>query len=228
VTLVRQGGISVVPTHLHTGAPIQEHAAPGAVTAQVLDGHVRAQVRGDTLDLKSDRLLAFDSGVRHSVKAAGGPADDVARPVRAAARCAQQGTVRATQAVNAYVLTCRQGHRVLMGWSGVMMMSGGDPTLIQVVPVRTVAGEERLVPPRLWSPAAAMAVSLALAATAGITPSVIPALEAGIPRDRWSATVQAHGELQLWGWFAVSRRRNSGGYLVAISDSSLGDQIATV
>ena len=83
------------------------------------------------------------------------------------------------------------------------MMSGGDPTLIPVVAVRTPAGEERLAPPRLWFPAAAMAVSLALAATAGITLGVLAALEAGIPRDRWSATVQAHGELQLWGWFAV-------------------------
>lgn len=69
MTLVRQGGISVVLTHLHAGAQLREHAAPGVVTVQILDGHVRAQVRGDTLDLKSGRLLAFDSGVRHSVEA---------------------------------------------------------------------------------------------------------------------------------------------------------------
>ncbi|PKN83115.1 MAG: hypothetical protein CVU47_00475 [Chloroflexi bacterium HGW-Chloroflexi-9] len=84
-----------------------------------------------------------------------------------------------------------------------MMMSGGGPTPLPVVAVRTPAGEERLMPPRLWFPAAAMAASLVLAATAGLTLGVIAALEAGVPRDQWSATVQAHGELQLWGWFAV-------------------------
>jgi quercetin dioxygenase-like cupin family protein len=69
VTLVRQGGLSVVLTHLHAGARLAEHAAPGAVTVQVLDGHVRAWVRGDELDVKSGRLIAIDSGVRHSVEA---------------------------------------------------------------------------------------------------------------------------------------------------------------
>lgn len=69
VTLVRQGGLSVVLTHLRTGARLAEHAAPGAVTVQVLDGHVRARVRGDELDLKSGRLVAIDSGARHSVEA---------------------------------------------------------------------------------------------------------------------------------------------------------------
>lgn len=84
-----------------------------------------------------------------------------------------------------------------------MMMSGGGPTPLLVVAVRTPAGEKRLAPPRLWFTAAAMAVSLALAATAGLTLGVIAALEAGIPGGRWAAIVQAHGELQLWGWFAV-------------------------
>lgn len=45
VTLVRQGGISVVLTHLHAGAQLREHAAPNVVTVQILDGHVRAAAR---------------------------------------------------------------------------------------------------------------------------------------------------------------------------------------
>lgn len=82
-------------------------------------------------------------------------------------------------------------------------MSGSGPIPLPVVAVRTPAREQWLAPPRLWFPAAAMSAALALAATAGLTFGVSAALEAGIVRNRWSATVQAHGELQLWGWFAV-------------------------
>ncbi|MEZ4503619.1 MAG: DUF2249 domain-containing protein [Dehalococcoidia bacterium] len=48
-----------------------------------------------------------------------------------------------------------------------------------------------------------MAVSLLIAATGGLTLGVLAVLRAGVARDRWLATVEAHGELQLWGWFAV-------------------------
>jgi quercetin dioxygenase-like cupin family protein len=69
VTLVKQGGMSLVLTHLHTGGNLQEHAAPGAATVQVLDGRVRVRIGDETLDVPSGRLIAFDSGVRHSVEA---------------------------------------------------------------------------------------------------------------------------------------------------------------
>jgi quercetin dioxygenase-like cupin family protein len=36
---------------------------------QVLDGHVRVRIAEETLDVPSGRLVAFDSGVRHSVEA---------------------------------------------------------------------------------------------------------------------------------------------------------------
>ncbi len=69
VTLVREGGLSVVLTHLRAGSALQEHAAPGPVTVQVLDGRVRFTIGDDQLEASSGRLVAFDAGVRHGVEA---------------------------------------------------------------------------------------------------------------------------------------------------------------
>ncbi|PKN83186.1 MAG: hypothetical protein CVU47_00175 [Chloroflexi bacterium HGW-Chloroflexi-9] len=69
VTLVKQGGLSVVLTHLHAGGTLAEHSAPGATTVQVLDGHVRIRVGDDTIEVPAGRLVAFDARVRHSVEA---------------------------------------------------------------------------------------------------------------------------------------------------------------
>ncbi len=69
VTLVKEGGLSVVLVHLHSGATIQEHTVPGVATVQVLDGHVHVRVGDDPLDAPAGRLLAFKSGSRHSVEA---------------------------------------------------------------------------------------------------------------------------------------------------------------
>lgn len=82
-------------------------------------------------------------------------------------------------------------------------MRTGTFTPLPVVAVRTRTREEWLAPRGLWFPAAAMAASLVVAATAGITFGVLAALDTGVARERWPATVQAHGGLQLWGWFAV-------------------------
>lgn len=79
----------------------------------------------------------------------------------------------------------------------------GRPVSIPVAAVWTGHPGQRLAPPWLWFPAAAMAVALLIAAVGGLTFGVLAALEAGVAGDRWLATVQAHGELQLWGWFAV-------------------------
>ena len=69
VTLVKQGGMSLVLTHLHAGGTLQEHAAPSAATVQVLDGRVRVHIGDDSLEAPAGRLIAFNSGVRHSVEA---------------------------------------------------------------------------------------------------------------------------------------------------------------
>jgi quercetin dioxygenase-like cupin family protein len=69
VTLVKEHGMSLVLTHLHKGGSLQEHAVAGAATVQVLDGQVRVQIGDKSLDIPAGRLLAFNSGVRHSVEA---------------------------------------------------------------------------------------------------------------------------------------------------------------
>lgn len=69
VTLVKQGGLNVVLTHLHAGGTLAEHSAPGTTTVQILDGHVRVQIGDETLDLPAGRLVAFDARVRHAVEA---------------------------------------------------------------------------------------------------------------------------------------------------------------
>jgi len=69
VTLVREGGLSVVLTRLRAGASLQEHAAPGPTTVHVLDGHVRIRSGDDLLDAPAGRLAAFGGGARHSVDA---------------------------------------------------------------------------------------------------------------------------------------------------------------
>ena len=71
VTLMKQGGLNVVLTHLHAGGTLAEHSAPGATTVQVLDGHVRVQIGDKTLDVHAGRLIAFDARVRHGVEAIG-------------------------------------------------------------------------------------------------------------------------------------------------------------
>ncbi len=69
VTLVKQSGMSLVLTHLHSGGTLQEHAAPGAATVQVLDGRVRVHIGDETFEVPAGRLIAFNSGVRHAVEA---------------------------------------------------------------------------------------------------------------------------------------------------------------
>lgn len=69
ITLVKQGGLNVVLTHLHAGTTLQEHSAPAAATVQVLDGHVRVSMGDEELDVPAGRLVAFDARVRHTVEA---------------------------------------------------------------------------------------------------------------------------------------------------------------
>jgi quercetin dioxygenase-like cupin family protein len=69
VTLVKEGGMSLVLSHLHAGGALQEHAAPGPATVQVLDGRVRVQIADEALEVSSGRLIAFNAGVRHSIEA---------------------------------------------------------------------------------------------------------------------------------------------------------------
>lgn len=54
-----------------------------------------------------------------------------------------------------------------------------------------------------WFFAAGMAASFAIAIFAGLLFGAFAATESGIAHGRWTETVQAHGDLQLFGWVAV-------------------------
>ncbi len=55
----------------------------------------------------------------------------------------------------------------------------------------------------IWLPAAAMAVSTAIAAGAGVVLGAMAATFVGPGSSRWAATVQAHGDIQQWAWLSV-------------------------
>ena len=69
VTLVHEDGLTVVVMNLHAGAQLQQHAAPGPVTVQVLDGSVEMTVGGEQLPAPAGRLVAFAGSVPHAVRA---------------------------------------------------------------------------------------------------------------------------------------------------------------
>ncbi len=69
VTLVKQSGMTIVLTHLHAGSALEEHAAKGSASVQVLDGRISVSIRDEALEMLSGRLIAFDAGVRHSIAA---------------------------------------------------------------------------------------------------------------------------------------------------------------
>lgn len=76
-------------------------------------------------------------------------------------------------------------------------------TPIPFVQVATPQIVQRMAPRRGWVLHVALAASLLIAALGGIVLGVLAATGLGVGRDRWLATVQGHGDLQLWGWFAV-------------------------
>jgi quercetin dioxygenase-like cupin family protein len=61
--------MTIVLTHLHAGSALEEHAAKGSASVQVLDGRISVSIRDEALEMLSGRLIAFDAGVRHSIAA---------------------------------------------------------------------------------------------------------------------------------------------------------------
>ena len=77
------------------------------------------------------------------------------------------------------------------------------PPPIAMMTVRHHESPGRMVRPVPWFPAVAMAMSLLLAAVGGLSLGVMAATQSGTANGHWAATVQAHADIQLWGWFAV-------------------------
>lgn len=79
----------------------------------------------------------------------------------------------------------------------------GEDLSVDVIAVQRPPAEAANAPHALWLFAAAMAVSLAVAAFGGLTLGILASTGRGVARTRWTEIVQAHGHLQLWGWVAV-------------------------
>jgi quercetin dioxygenase-like cupin family protein len=66
-SLVKDGPLRVTVVQVEAGGRIAEHAAPGPITVQPLDGRIRFTAEDGTHDLGPGQLLALGPGIRHSV-----------------------------------------------------------------------------------------------------------------------------------------------------------------
>ena len=68
-TIVKYPDFRIVLTVLKANMRIQEHRTVGRISVQIIVGHVRLHVGGETFDLPQDRLLALDAALPHDVEA---------------------------------------------------------------------------------------------------------------------------------------------------------------
>ncbi len=69
--LVKERDFRVVLIALRAGARMEQHRAAGRISVQTLAGHLRMQVRGETVDLPTGHLLSVEYDVPHDVEARG-------------------------------------------------------------------------------------------------------------------------------------------------------------
>jgi quercetin dioxygenase-like cupin family protein len=69
ITLVKDGPLRVVLVVLNAGTTMDEHAAPGPATVQVIEGRVRIAVDADQCACDRGAVVVFEGGVAHTVSA---------------------------------------------------------------------------------------------------------------------------------------------------------------
>lgn len=69
-TLVKHSDFRMVLTAMKAGAHLHKHQARGTVLIQILDGHVRAHILGDVVELYAGHILSLDAELEHQVEAA--------------------------------------------------------------------------------------------------------------------------------------------------------------
>ena len=69
ITLTKQRGLRLVLIALRAVAALHEHLAAGALTIHVLEGRVRLDVGGETVELAVGELLVLEPGLLHDVQA---------------------------------------------------------------------------------------------------------------------------------------------------------------
>lgn len=68
-TLVKHPDFRIVLTVLHSKALLHEHMAAGKISVQVVAGHIRMHVEGQTFDLLAGHLIALDRAILHDIQA---------------------------------------------------------------------------------------------------------------------------------------------------------------
>lgn len=68
-SIARESGVSLVMMAMEGGDAIQEHAARGATTVQVVRGHTTLSSAGRSVALRPGELVFFQPGVRHDIRA---------------------------------------------------------------------------------------------------------------------------------------------------------------
>ena len=68
-TLVKHPDFRIVLTVLQSKASLHEHKAAGRISVQVVTGHIRMHVAGQTFDLPAGHLIALDRAIPHDVQA---------------------------------------------------------------------------------------------------------------------------------------------------------------
>lgn len=69
VALIKTESLRVVFRAMREGSTVPTHKANGAITVQVLDGHIEFTADTQTTALRKGELLALRRGVPHSLKA---------------------------------------------------------------------------------------------------------------------------------------------------------------
>ncbi|MBX6764290.1 MAG: cupin domain-containing protein [Rubrobacteraceae bacterium] len=69
ITLRKGQGMNVVLLVMRAGDVLDEHAAPGPFSLNVVSGRVRFAAAGEEMEVGAGTLVACDAGVRHRVEA---------------------------------------------------------------------------------------------------------------------------------------------------------------
>ena len=68
-TLVGEPNLRVLLIAIKPGARLERHHAPGQISVQTLDGHLRLHLPDQAVDLPAGHLLALEPGIEHDVEA---------------------------------------------------------------------------------------------------------------------------------------------------------------
>ena len=68
-TLTKRPHLRMVLIAMESGAQMREHHADGTVTLHILQGAIRMNILGQTIDMESGRLLAVNPSIKHDVSA---------------------------------------------------------------------------------------------------------------------------------------------------------------